>query len=90
MRSLQEPEAIFRRWRKSAPRPLIWAVNLWLWATVIYLALHLAAGLRIPIAVLDFSLLSTAGLLIMIANWMIVVKLWNWTQCRLSNEDRDG
>jgi len=89
LKSLKEPEAIFRRWRESAPRPLFWTVNLWLWATVIYLVLHLASGLRIPLAILDFSLLLTAVLLIMIVNWMVVVKLWNWTHRRVS-KGRDG
>ena len=90
MGSLEEPEAIFQRWRKGAPRPLLWAVNIWLCATVAYVVLRVLTGLRIPLAVLDFSLLLTAGLLMMVVNWMVVVKAWNWTHRRVSTKERDG
>lgn len=88
MRLLEEPEALFQRWRKSAPRPLFWTVAFWLWGTVIYLALHLATGLRMAIAILDFSLLLTAGLMIMVANWMVFVRVWNWAQRHVSTDER--
>lgn len=88
MKSLQEPEAVLKRWLKNAPRPIFWAVTVWLWATVIYSVSHFGAGLQVPIAAIDSSLLLTAGLMMMFINWMVVVKLWNWVQRRVSKEDR--
>ena len=85
MRRLPSPAKKFKFWHEHLPPRVGLALACWICASVIYLGFA-SFEMRVPFDVLDFALLLTCGLGILLVWCDIAVGLWNkifdWVEAR--------